>query len=214
MFISIVKNIQRNNIYYRFVGRKENICSKLTTLLTYVDAKLWGIYIGKGSLFIGIPFLCKFPKSSIIIGARCRMRSSSRQRAQAGIMRPCTIETLAENSKIIIGDHCGFSGAMISAAKHIEIGSRSLCGANVSITDTDWHCVDPKSRNLPGVALPVKIGSNVWLGMNVIVLKGVTIGDNTVVAAGSIVSRDLPPNVLAVGQPASPIRDLQVEMVG
>jgi len=80
------------------------------------------------------------------------------------------------------------------AASGIFIGDRVLCGANVTITDTDWHPVDPRSRQLRecGRALPVRIEDDVWLGMNVTVLKGVTIGAGTAVAANSTVTKSLP----------------------
>jgi len=83
-----------------------------------------------------------------------------------------------------------------------------MCGANVTITDTDWHGIPPGERRSPGKAAPVVIGPNVWLGLNVVVLKGVVIGANTVVAAGSVVSRSLPANVIAGGAPACELRKL------
>ena len=101
------------------------------------------------------------------------------------------------------------SGTVISAAGSIEIGSKVICGANVTITDTDWHDVKRSQNNLgPPQPAPVSIGSNVWLGLNVVVLKGVTIGDNTVIAANSVVTKDLPENVIAAGQPAKIVKYL------
>ena len=91
------------------------------------------------------------------------------------------------------------SGTIVSAAESIEIGSNVFCGANVTITDTDWH--DYKTA-------PVKIGSNVWLGMNVVVLKGVTIGDSTIIGANSVVTKNIPENVIAAGQPAKIVKYL------
>ena len=79
-----------------------------------------------------------------------------------------------------------------------------MCGANTFITDSDWHPEDHRS----GKPKPIKIGNNVWLGLNVVVLKGVVIGDNTVVGANSVVTKDLPPNVVAAGNPCKIIRSL------
>jgi len=85
-----------------------------------------------------------------------------------------------------------------------------LCGANVTITDTDWHHLD---RSLDGIepppSAPVIIGSNVWLGMNVNVFKGVSIGDNSVIAANSLVTKDIPENALAIGAPAKVIKKIR-----
>jgi len=118
----------------------------------------------------------------------------------------CTLEPYA---KIIIGEGCGMSGTVISAAGCIEIGSKVICGANVTITDTDWHHVKRSQESQgPPQPAPVIIGSNVWLGLNVVVLKGVTIGDNTVIAANSLVTRDIPENVIAAGQPAKVVKYL------
>jgi acetyltransferase-like isoleucine patch superfamily enzyme len=78
------------------------------------------------------------------------------------------------------------------------------CGANTLITDTDWHTDDPRT----GPDAPVFIGNNVWLGVNVTVLKGVAIGENTVVAAGSVVTKSLSANVIAGGVPAKVLKHL------
>jgi len=89
-----------------------------------------------------------------------------------------------------------------------------MCGANVTITDTDWHAIDFRDRfaGRPGDTAPVVIGEDVWLGMNVTVLKGVRVGNRTVVAANSIVTRSLPAEVVAAGQPATVVRKLADEM--
>jgi len=76
------------------------------------------------------------------------------------------------------------------------------CGANTIITDSDWHTDDPRS----GQDAPVILERNVWLGINVTVLKGVTVGENSVVGAGSLVTHSIPANVVAAGVPARVIR--------
>ena len=74
--------------------------------------------------------------------------------------------------------------------------------------DNDFHRLEPERRLERPPSRPVVLGSNVWLGGFVIVLPGVTIGDDSVVAAGSVVTRDVPPGVLVGGVPARPIREL------
>jgi acetyltransferase-like isoleucine patch superfamily enzyme len=101
-----------------------------------------------------------------------------------------------------MGMGCGFSGTVISCAKRIVLGRNVRCGANTLITDTDWHWDDPRS----GADEPVTIEDNVWLGVNVTILKGVTIGAGTLVGAGSVVTRSLPSHVVAAGVPARVIR--------
>ena len=79
------------------------------------------------------------------------------------------------------------------------IGAHSLIGIDRLIYDTDWHSLDGLDRDVP--IAPTRIGRGVWLGARVIVTKGVTIGDNTVVAANSVVTSDLPAGVLAAAAP-------------
>lgn len=90
----------------------------------------------------------------------------------------------------------------------ISIGDDVQMGPNVQLL-TPTHPIEPELRREKWeAAKPIVIGNNVWLGGGVIVLGGVTIGENTVVGAGAIVTRDLPPNVVAVGNPARVIRVL------
>lgn len=90
----------------------------------------------------------------------------------------------------------------------ITIGDDVQIGTNVQLL-TPTHPLDPAQRRAKWeAAAPIEIGDNVWLGSGVIVLAGVTIGENTVVGAGAVVTRDLPPNVVAVGNPARVVRTL------
>lgn len=91
---------------------------------------------------------------------------------------------------------------------HIYIGDYTLIGPNVTLA-TAGHPILPELR-LRGLQynMPIRIGKNCWLGAGVTVLPGVTIGDNTVVGAGSLVTRDLPANVVAVGSPCRVIRPI------
>ena len=89
---------------------------------------------------------------------------------------------------------------------HIYIGDNTMLGPNVVLA-TAGHPIDPelRARGLQ-YNLPVRIGRNCWLGAGVIVMPGVTIGDNTVIGAGSIVTKDIPANVVAVGNPCRILR--------
>jgi len=90
----------------------------------------------------------------------------------------------------------------------IAIGDDVQIGPNVQLL-TPTHPIDPDARRAKWEAAePIAIEGNVWLGGGVIVLPGVTIGENTVVGAGSIVTKDLPPNVVAAGNPARVVRSL------
>ncbi|WP_312033760.1 sugar O-acetyltransferase [Actinoplanes sp. TBRC 11911] len=90
----------------------------------------------------------------------------------------------------------------------ISIGADVQIGTNVQLL-TPTHPIDPGLRRAKWEAAePIVIGDNVWLGSGAIVLPGVTIGENTVVGAGAVVTRDLPANVVAVGNPARVVRSI------
>ena len=90
----------------------------------------------------------------------------------------------------------------------ITVGDYTMFGPNVTLA-TAGHPVLPELREKGyQYNAPIKIGRNCWLGAGVIVLPGVSIGDNTVVGAGSVVTKDLPPNVIAVGTPAKVLREI------
>ena len=91
---------------------------------------------------------------------------------------------------------------------HIYIGDCTMLGPNVVIA-TAGHPILPELREKAlQYNLPVHIGKNCWLGAGVIVLPGVTIGDNTVIGAGSVVTKDIPSNVVAVGNPCKVLREI------
>lgn len=91
---------------------------------------------------------------------------------------------------------------------HIYVGDCTMLGPNVTLA-TAGHPVLPELREQGyQFNMPVRIGKNCWLGAGVIVLPGVTIGDNTVIGAGSIVTKDIPANVVAVGNPCRVLRPI------
>lgn len=99
-------------------------------------------------------------------------------------------------------------GCILLDCARIEIGDNVLLAPNVQLY-TAYHPTDPQVR-LTGkeLASPITIGHNVWLGGGVIVCPGVRIGDNTTIGAGSVVTKDIPANVIAVGNPCRVIRQL------
>ena len=91
----------------------------------------------------------------------------------------------------------------------VEIGNRVFIGPNVGIYTVN-HPTDARRREKGYEwALPVKIGNKVWIGGGVTILPGVTIGDNTVIAAGSVVTQDVPANVVAAGNPCKVIKEAE-----
>ena len=120
------------------------------------------------------------------------------------------LQARGEDSSISIGANTLTSNNLsICAMESIHIGEGCQIGDQVAIYDCDFHEIDPSKRlDGPGEIAPVFIGNNVWLGSRVMVLKGVSIGDNSVIGAGSIVTKSLPPNVAAAGVPAKVMREI------
>lgn len=144
---------------------------------------------GPGSLFIG---------EKTILGYELGPRQGS-----GAIL----LLAAAPEVSIRIGANCSFNNDItLIAEKSITIGDDCLIGDGVRIVDSDFHGLAPDKRRGPGESSPVTLGKNVWLGSRAMVLKGVTIGDNAVVAAGSIVTKDVPADTLVAGVPAKPIK--------
>lgn len=120
------------------------------------------------------------------------------------------LELVAESgARLEIGERSLVNfGTQLVALERVTIGPRCLIGTHCLITDSSFHDVDPDRRLDPPTARPITIGENVWLGARVIVLPGVTIGDHSVIGAGSVVTRDIPPRSLAAGVPARVVREL------
>ncbi len=99
-------------------------------------------------------------------------------------------------------------GCSIAATQLVRIGARCNIGTYVIMMDNDFHHVEPERRNEMPKSAPIILEENVWLGARVIVLRGVTIGADSVVGAGSVVTRNIPPRSVAAGMPAKVIRQL------
>ncbi len=100
--------------------------------------------------------------------------------------------------------HLGYE-LTINVGRDVTIGSNVLIGAGVNICSYDSHPINPAERHLPASpesSKPIIIADNVWIGINSMILKGVTIGENSIVANGSVVMSKVPPNSLALGNPA------------
>lgn len=120
-----------------------------------------------------------------------------------------------DRPSLIVGDRTGIShGCRFTVGKRISIGTDCMISGGVWILDSSGHSTDPASRlaGLPPPAeevRPVTIGNNVWIGTNSIVFPGVTVGDGSVVSAGSVVMSDVPANTIVAGNPARKIGALR-----
>jgi acetyltransferase-like isoleucine patch superfamily enzyme len=111
--------------------------------------------------------------------------------------------------RIRIGNYCLICpGVRIGSAHEVVIGDNCMIASNAYVTDSDWH--DIYNRISIGKTAPVHIENNVWIGDSVIVCKGVTIGENSIVGAGAVVVDNIPANCVAAGNPARIVKQLDV----
>jgi acetyltransferase-like isoleucine patch superfamily enzyme len=177
--------------------------------LVWLGFRLSGVQIGNGWQCYGLPIVQKHRHSTLVIGANANLRSTARSNP-LGPNHPCIITTRKRGASLSIGDDFGMTGGSIICDQQVTIGQRVYMGANTIITDTDFHPLVPATRNaypLAGKTAPVTIEDDVFIGMQSIILKGVTIGAGSVIGAGSIVTRDIPAGVIAAGNPAQVIRE-------
>lgn len=159
----------------------------------------------KGIKFGKLPYFCgKMPlvvnKGDFRVGDKFQM-TNTQFKSQI---------TCAEDAELIIGNNTFINqGSNIYAGKSLYIGDNVVIADLVAIHDNNFHSVEYDSV----LKKPVVIESNVWIGMRSIILPGVTIGKNSVVAAGSVVTKSFPPNSLIGGSPAKLIRELNEDNI-
>lgn len=181
--------------------------SRLRTLagrLWRLEAELKGARFEGASRIEGRPIVSVAPGSIMKFGPNLVLNNYVRSNPLA-CFQPCTLRTLAPGAELILGPNVGMSGTVICAGQHISIGEETILGSGVMILDNDFHELDPQGRwrdEHVKNARPIKIGRQVFIGARAIILKGVTIGDRALVGAGAVVTRDVPADHLAAGNPA------------
>ncbi len=159
-----------------------------------------------GCISLNVPLICDGSGrvslgSGITIGYRLSaMLGDGHVRFQARVA----------GARISIGGGTSFSNnVQVFAEQSVTIGARCLIGDAVLILDSDFHDLSAAGRHSrPAETAPVVLEDNVFIGSRVIILKGVTIGKDSVIGAGSVVVRSIPPGVIAAGNPAKVIRNL------
>lgn len=113
-----------------------------------------------------------------------------------------------KNGQLIVGTNSRLNGIHLSVSNRVEIGNNVRIAPYNIVIDSDFHRVDDHFSD-EGVNKPIIIGDNVWITMNCMIMKGVTIGEGAVVAAGSVVTKDVPPYTVVGGVPAKVIKKLK-----
>lgn len=180
---------------------------KFSTWYSYLFSFLYGVKLSGGCKFWNRATFYMEKGSKIEIGEGCLFHSDTNSNL-IGVNHRCIISTHSTRAEIVIGRNCGFSRISIGAKLGIELGNNVLVGANSIITDFDWHAMDPLNRDNSELIIGKKIWieDNVWIGANSSILKGVHIGKNTIIGAGSIVVSNQPANSICGGNPCKVIR--------
>lgn len=160
----------------------------------------------------GLPFV------SVALGAKCKIDEGFRMNNglkgnPIGRPQPCVF-FVDSNAQLLIGKNVGISSTALIAHHSIVIEDNVKIGGGVCIYDTDFHSIDHKIRNnvdkdmKSQVKSPVLIKNSAFIGAHTTILKGVTIGENAVVGACSVVTKNIPNNEVWAGNPAKKISEL------
>lgn len=188
-----------------------------STAISYLGSRLRGEWIRNANALRGSRR--EFGRNLRVRGA-FRVRGPGKVRIgddvmiEGGPYNLNSLYTYAPDAEIRIGSKCILGGLRVSCRSRVEIGDWCLI-SDSRITDNDQHSIYPNRRDPAAVieTRPVIIEDNVWVCLAVIILKGVRIGKNSIVAAGSLVTDDIPPNSIAAGHPARVIRAFSPEDV-
>ena len=200
-------------------GRKiiklcKKIRNRISSYCNLARLHLYGIRHGNNCCIQGKIFFKLFDSALMSIGDNFYCSSANCINALSTNKRGSFYAT--HNAIIEIGDNVGMSSPVLWCHNRITIGNNVKLGANCILMDTDAHSLDYKIRHRPdldgGIALPIVIEDDVLIGVNSIVLKGVTIGARSVIGAGSVVTKNIPPDCIAAGNPAKVIKRLETEI--
>jgi acetyltransferase-like isoleucine patch superfamily enzyme len=181
-----------------------NVGRNCLSNLWVLEARLKGCILGRAVKFTGRPIISLIPNSQLILGDHVQITSAMRANPLA-CFQPTVLRTLAPGAELILERNVGISGSVLCAASTIHVGEGTLIGSGAVVMDTDFHRLDQNAQwdnNPAHSAKPIRIGRNVFIGARAIILKGVTIGDQAVIGAGSVVTKDVPAKHIAVGNPA------------
>ena len=202
-------------LIYLYKGFKHVVLflRKLQWIVTYCKFKLNRITFIPDFTSNGIPITAISLKSKVIFGKNFVMNNGMYYN-MIGRQQPCFF-IVPYGGLLKIGDNVGISSTAFVCWNTIEIGNNVKIGGGSVIYDTDFHSLDykermkyPENRNLAKTA-PVIIKDNVFIGTNCTILKGVTIGENAIIGACSVVTKTIPSNEIWAGNPAKFIRKIK-----
>ena len=192
------------------------ISKVLTTVGTWYFKKRLSVSVNcrieQGIESRGIPFIRVNKASTIKIGKHFIINNGERYNS-IGRQEKCVFSIRA-NAELSIGDYVGISSSTIFCNKEVSIGNNVKIGGNTCIYDTDFHSLDYEQRRTKYEDVTntrskaVRIGNDVFIGAHTTILKGVTIGDRSIVGAGSVVTKSIPSDEVWGGNPAVYIKHI------
>ena len=192
---------------------KKRIRRYLSLFHTFMISRFeYNVKIGDHSIVYYKSSIVNYSRmGGVEIGSNCRIGCSP-ERYHAGMPFYTRLRCGGEKGEIFIGNNCRINGASIHAEASVSIGSNCVIASGVNIMDSDSHEVYSSNRTIGrDTPCPIIIGNNVWIGLNAIILKGAQVGDNSVIAAGSIVKGVFPNNSLIAGNPAVVIKQIDLK---
>ena len=185
------------------------VLNKIEEIAILRKVKRSNLYLGDNITFKGEPCIQIHKDAEIYISDGVTINSRNKG-YHLSMFGPCKLMADKPNAKIKIGSNSRVHGSCIHAKKYIKIGNNCLVAANCQIMDSNGHDIsfpDVQNRmNTYGEVKKVIIEDNVWLGTGVVVLPGVTIGNGSIISANSVVHKDIPPMVVAGGNPIKIIK--------
>jgi acetyltransferase-like isoleucine patch superfamily enzyme len=179
------------------------------TIVAKARFRLTGCDYGTCLRVTGPLRLSVHPRAKVQIGNNVTLNSSWRHNPVGSSQS--FIIWVSRGAELVIGDDVGISHAEIVSARRIEIGRRAKIGGGACLYDSNFHALSSYQRALsgnPGVeSSPLSVGEDAFLGAHCIILRGVTVGDRSVVGAGSVVAKPIPPDQIWAGAPARFLRN-------
>lgn len=174
--------------------------------------RIFGVNCGRNFKADGCMKIRSPQAGAIVLGDNCKVNSRFGSNLIGG-NGPTVLQCIGDG-RICIGNHCGLSFVVISSRSEVRIGNHVQLGGNVRIFDHNYHSLNYEDRrdgqrDQMGIrSAPVCIGDDVFVGTNAIIIKGVSIGDRSIVGAGSVVVCNVPEDEVWGGNPARFIRKL------